>query len=251
MLRIALCDNDKSALPVIAGAAESAFKAQGISAEVTGFTSGKELLKAIDTVPFQMVLLDIDMPELDGIEVGKRLRSKNETVEIVYVSECENRVFESFSVFPLGFVRKSNFFNDIADIVRLYIRKYAKKQKADQLKFTTRSSVQVVKRKQIRYIEGCGNYQLVYINGQPDSLEIKMTMDKLEEMTESSWLYPHSQRLSGELSLYPENPVQSGYDERGYRSASGTKQGKRSEKQISCFAGQLICSYGDRSKQTY
>lgn len=107
MLRIALCDNDKSALPVIAGAAESAFKAQGISAEVTGFTSGKELLKAIDTVPFQMVLLDIDMPELDGIEVGKRLRSKNETVEIVYVSECENRVFESFSVFPLGFVRKS------------------------------------------------------------------------------------------------------------------------------------------------
>ena len=68
--------------------------------------------------------------------------------------------------------------------MRLYIRKYAKKQKADQLKFTTRSSVQVVKRKQIRYIEGCGNYQLVYINGQPDSLEIKMTMDKLEEMTE-------------------------------------------------------------------
>ena len=144
MLRIALCDNDKSALPVIAGAAESAFKAQGISAEVTGFTSGKELLKAIDTVPFQIALLDIDMPELDGIEVGKRLRSKNETVEIVYVSECENRVFESFSVFPLGFVRKSNFLNDIADIVRLYIRKYAKKQKADQLKFTTRSSVQVV-----------------------------------------------------------------------------------------------------------
>lgn len=41
-----------------------------------------------------------------------------------------------------------------------------------------------MKRKQIRYIEGCGNYQLVYINGQPDSLEIKMTMDKLEEMTE-------------------------------------------------------------------
>lgn len=184
MLRIALCDNDKSALPVIAGAAESAFKAQGISAEVTGFTSGKELLKAIDTVPFQIVLLDIDMPEMDGIEVGKRLRNKNETVEIVYVSECENRVFESFSVFPLGFVRKSNFLNDIADIVRLYIRKYAKKQKADQLKFTTRNSVQVVKRKQIRYIEGCGNYQLVYINGQPDPLEIKMTMDKLEEMTE-------------------------------------------------------------------
>lgn len=184
MLKIALCDDDKNALPVVAGAVESAFGSQGIQTKVDCFEGGRELLRTMEEVRYQIVLLDIDMPELDGIELGQRIRNKNETVEIVYVSECEDRVFESFSVYPLGFVRKSNFLNDVSGIVRLYIRKYMKNQRAEQLKFTTRNSVQAVKRKQIRYIEGSGNYQMVYLNGQEKPLEVKMTMDKLEEITE-------------------------------------------------------------------
>ncbi len=184
MIKIALCDNDERALPVIAGAVTSAFQAQKLEVNVMSFSSGKELLAAMQNAVFHIILLDIDMPELDGIEVGKRIRLRSDTVEIVYVSECEERVFEAFSVFPLGFVRKSNFLNDISDIVRLYIKKHVRAQQAEQLKFTTRSKVIVLKRRQIQYIEGSGNYQFVYINGQKEPVEIKMTMDKLEEALE-------------------------------------------------------------------
>lgn len=184
MIKIALCDNDERALPVIAGAVTSAFQTQKLEVKVAMFLSGKELLAAMQSAVFQIVFLDIDMPELDGIEVGKKIRQRSETVEIVYVSECEERVFEAFSVYPLGFVRKSNFLNDISDVVRLYIKKHARTQQAEQLKFSTRSKVVVLKRRLIQYIEGSGNYQLVYVNGQKEPVEIKMTMDKLEEALE-------------------------------------------------------------------
>ena len=56
-IKIALCDDDARALPVIAGAAESAFNSQGIQTEIYRFSSGPELLQAC--IP------------LNGCETGK------------------------------------------------------------------------------------------------------------------------------------------------------------------------------------
>ena len=183
-LKIALCDDDRTALPVIAGAAESAFRNQSIRTELQSFQSGKALLDALVTNRFDIILLDIDMPGLDGIEVGRRIREMGGTTQIIFVSECENRVFESFEVQPLGFVRKSNFLNDIAAVVRLYIKTCVQEQSSEYMEFETRSGLLNLKIRQIRYIEGSRNYQLLHLEGEDRPTEVKMTMDKLEEALE-------------------------------------------------------------------
>lgn len=184
-LKIALCDDDRTALPVIAGAAESAFRNQGIRTELQSFRSGKDLLDALTTNRFDIILLDIDMPGLDGIEVGRRIREMKNGTQIIFVSECESRVFESFEVQPLGFVRKSNFLNDIAAVVRLYIKTCVQEQTSEYMEFETRSGLLSMKTRQIRYIEGSRNYQMLYLKDQEEPTEVKMTLDKLEEILES------------------------------------------------------------------
>lgn len=183
-VKIALCDDDKRALPVIAGATESAFHAQGIQAEIRMFTRGDALLKAMEESGFQLVMLDIEMPGLDGIAIGKTLRERGDDTRIVYVSEAESRVFESFFVQPLGFVRKSNFLNDIAAVIELYIRESAKDAKGDLLDFTTRTGRLALRSRRIRYIEGSRNYQILYVEGMNEPVEVKMTMLQLEKITE-------------------------------------------------------------------
>jgi len=183
-IKIALCDDDRKALPIIAGAAESTFLTYGIQTEVQKFNTGDALLKALEQTHYQLILLDIEMPGLDGIAVGKRIRARGDDTKIVYVSEAESRVFESFLVQPLGFVRKSNFLNDIAAVVELYMKTTAQEQKGDYLDFTTRSGILTLKSRQIRYIEGSRNYQYLYVDGRGDPIEIKMTMEKLESMAE-------------------------------------------------------------------
>lgn len=180
MIKIALCDDDSKALPVIAGAVRSAFLAREVKAELFRFSSGKNLLKRMGEDFFHVVLLDIDMPEIDGIETGKRIRELHPDVKIIFVSECEERVFESFAVQPLGFVRKSNFLNDIADVVDLYIRTTSQEEDTGHVEFSTRTSLISLRINQIRYFEGSRNYQLLYTSDKQDPIEIKMTMEKLE-----------------------------------------------------------------------
>ena len=186
-IKIALCDDDAKALPVIAGAAESAFQEKGIYTDIRRFNSGRALLQAMEQTRFHIVLLDIEMPGMDGIAVGKRLRELGDGTHIVYVSEAESRVFESFLVQPLGFVRKSNFLNDIAAVVELYVKTCSQDERGDYLEFQTRSGLLTLKSRQIRYIEGSRNYQLLYLEGQKEPTEVKMTMEKLEAATQ-----PHS-----------------------------------------------------------
>ena len=183
-IKIALCDDDARALPVIAGAAESAFNAQGIQTEIYRFSSGMALLEAMEQTHFNLLLLDIEMPGMDGIAVGKKLRAMEDDIKIVYVSEAETRVFESFQVQPLGFVRKSNFLNDIAAVVELYVKTSSQEQGGNYLELSTRSGLLSLKSKQVRYIEGSRNYQLLYMDGKKEPIEVKMTMERLEEMTE-------------------------------------------------------------------
>lgn len=182
-LKIALCDDDSRALPIIAGAVESTFQSHGIQTEIVRFQSGSALLKSMDEVHYQLLLLDIEMPGMDGIELGKKLRAKKDETIIVYVSEAESRVFESFAVQPLGFVRKSNFLNDISAVVDLYLKTVDKEMKGEYLDFSTRSGILTLKSRQVCYIEGSRNYQLLFVEGRKDPIEVKMTMDKLEEAT--------------------------------------------------------------------
>ena len=182
-IKIALCDDDARALPVIAGAAESAFSAQGIQTEIYRFSSGADLLDAMERTHFDLLLLDIEMPGMDGIALGKKLRTMENDAKIVYVSEAETRVFESFQVQPLGFVRKSNFLNDIAAVVELYVKTTSQERMTDYLELNTRSGLLTLKSKQVRYIEGSRNYQLLYMDGKKEPVEVKMTMERLEQMT--------------------------------------------------------------------
>ncbi len=184
-IRIAMCDDDSNALPVIAGAVRSAFLAKEIRTEVKCFRSGKRLVEALKTERFQLVLLDIDMPEMDGIETGRQIREKYEDVRIIYVSEAENRVFESFQVQPLGFVRKSNFLNDITSVVQVYIKTCMQEDEGDMLEFAMRTSILRLKRSEVLYIEGSRNYQILHLSETGKTEEVKMTMEKLEEMLSS------------------------------------------------------------------
>lgn len=47
---------------------------------------GEEALKAFELYPFQLCLLDVMMPKMDGFTLGKRIRSKNAEIPVIYIT---------------------------------------------------------------------------------------------------------------------------------------------------------------------
>lgn len=180
-ISIAVCDDDKMALSMVSGALKSALRASGVEVKSAVFLTPQKFLKSLESTEYDMAFLDIDMPGMDGIELGKKLRKDGRGMEIVYVSNCETRVFEAFEVHPFGFIRKSRFLKDMTDVIRLYLEAHKEERPSRMIDLPARYGSRVnLKIDDILYFEGNGIYQNAYMKAG-DIMEVASQMAQLEE----------------------------------------------------------------------
>ena len=79
MYNILVCDDDKE----IVNAIEIYLEKEGY--QIYKAYNGKEALKIIDSTELHLVILDIMMPELDGISVAEKVR-KDKAIPIIMLS---------------------------------------------------------------------------------------------------------------------------------------------------------------------
>lgn len=180
-LRVAVCDDDEAARGIIASSLKNVFATYDVEAAASMYSSAEELSEAMPTRRFDLLLLDIDMPGLDGIEFGKKLRKAHDNIDIMYISNREDRVFDSLRVQPVGFIRKSNFFADVSDIVGAYLKARAERQHVSTVVLRDHEAVYPVQVDKIIYIEGQRKRQIVYVDGQQAPISLTRTMNELEE----------------------------------------------------------------------
>lgn len=85
VLQAAIIDDDA----VVRKMLESAY--QKIGAETVSYTSAKEFLNDMDNQTFDIVILDILMPDMNGFDLLKLLKSKNYTTPIIVYSQLIQR----------------------------------------------------------------------------------------------------------------------------------------------------------------
>ena len=57
---------------------------------------------------YDLVFMDIDMPELSGIDIASQLRKNNQNSDLIFVSAHPHFVFEAIRYTPYRFIRKTN-----------------------------------------------------------------------------------------------------------------------------------------------
>lgn len=179
--RVAVCDDDQAALGIIASSLKDVFAAHGVEATTSLFSSATELAKVMPTRRFDLLLLDIDMPELDGIEFGKQLRESHDKVDIMYISNREDKVFDSLRVSPVGFIRKSRFLEDMSEVVGNYLDARRDRHRNSMVVLKSGDNTYPVYVDQIIYIEGMRKQQAVHVDGREEAIFITRTMAELEE----------------------------------------------------------------------
>ena len=164
MLKIALLDDDKTALLISKGAIESFFQEKNIAISLDAFSSPVNFLAMAKEENYRLVFLDIDMPEINGLEVGKQLKQFNPQTDIIYLSQREDLVFDTLQLHPFGFIRKSRIIQDFANVLELFVNT-ALNTNSENKKITISSKTETISADidQIMYIEGNKNYQTFYL----------------------------------------------------------------------------------------
>lgn len=107
MINIAICDDDVAITGRLEIMLQEIARRNFVQIETEVFWSGKKLVETIEMGMFcDIIFLDIEMGQEDGITVAHRIRKIDRNVLIVYVTSHESYMRESFSVRPFRFLVK-------------------------------------------------------------------------------------------------------------------------------------------------
>ena len=106
--RIAVCDDERVICKTIIDMIEKISKQMDIRFETDCFISGEELCNEMKSTSYDLIFLDIELPAMNGVAVGKYIREtlNNETVQIAYISSKQQYAMELFEIRPINFLIK-------------------------------------------------------------------------------------------------------------------------------------------------
>lgn len=106
MLKIAICDDTETELMRIAALTKEYLAARALPCEVRNFSHPDELLTACEKETFHIYLLDMVMPMVDGLELGRSIRRVSTDAQIIYITTEPNYALDAYAVNPLHYLLK-------------------------------------------------------------------------------------------------------------------------------------------------
>lgn len=176
MLSIAICDDETEYVQQIVNfVREYLYHHSTESGQIHTFQRGQELLYQVEeTGGFDLYLLDIIMPGLNGIETGQHLRQMGDGGEIVYLTTSPDYAVDSYSVRAFFYLLKPLEKERLFEVLDAAVKKLIDRRSRAVL-ITTRDGPRRILLDQILYVERVGRGLRYYCaGGTVDSMSLRV-----------------------------------------------------------------------------
>jgi Response regulator of the LytR/AlgR family len=152
MLRIAICDDELEELAVIANYINEYNEMNHLDAEIRQFSHPDELMNVCDQERFHVYILDIVMPMINGIGVGREIRRLDREAQIIYATTEASFALEAFLANPINYLIKPIDKAQLFDTLTLAISKVNLDEESI-ISIKTKNGIRVIKLSSIVYCE--------------------------------------------------------------------------------------------------
>lgn len=145
------------------------------------FGNAAEFLECRDTI-FDLVILDIDMPGMNGVEAARRLRERGDGTVLMFVTNMPQYALAGYEVEAMDYVLKPVPYQDFALKLRKAWR-YIQRSRDEQIALRTPDGVTAVAVSEILYVESSLHYLTYHLADR--ELRVRGSMAQAEELLPS------------------------------------------------------------------
>ena len=130
-VKIAICDDERAELDYLSIAARKWARENGIQVTVSAFLDAVEFLADQKNIDSDILLLDIQMPGMSGVELAGKIRGeyKNETVQIIFVTGFSDYISFGYEVEALHYLMKPVKEDKLFEVLSRALKKLGKIEK--------------------------------------------------------------------------------------------------------------------------
>lgn len=155
-MKIYICDDEIKMLEEISAKVTNYIE----KSQITCFGSGQNLIEHLNKEGCDVLLLDIDMPEMNGMEVAEGLAGLDKKPLLIFVTGHDELVYESFQYHPFGFIRKQFLEAELGRLLEDCQKELLQEKKC--FNFHTAAGEVHLNLAEILFFESEGNYLTVY-----------------------------------------------------------------------------------------
>lgn len=177
-LSIAVCDDNETDLQYITGLV-NAWAIQGrIPVSVRTFPSAEAFLfHYSENKDYDILLLDVEMGKLNGIDLAKQIRAQNNSAQIVFITGYPDFIAEGYEVSALHYLMKPVKPEKLVEVLRR-AADLSQKERPYLLISSERETIRLFF-DDIYYAESQGHYMLIHT--QQTQYRVRMTVSGLLE----------------------------------------------------------------------
>lgn len=199
MYNIVICDDEIKTLENISTIIKHEFLSLNIEANYFTSNYPEKIIRILEEEKVDVLFLDIDMPKISGMDIGKYLLNKAMDTLLVFVTSHDALVYESFKYHPFGFIRKSHLENEISQVVRSVSKKL--EDKKESLVIKVNNELVKINLNEILYFEAESNYVNLYT--KKENYKFRETLGNLEkQLANKGFLRVHKGYLISEKEVF-------------------------------------------------
>lgn len=178
MLHIAIAEDENKYTEQLRGYLERYTREHEIEVSVDFYCNGKELIEQFRPL-YDIILLDIRMPDMDGMTAAKHIREQDEQVVIVFITNLAQYATKGYEVGALDYLLKPVSYEVFAVKFERAVRR-ANNRSGGQIILSMPNGLRRIRTRDIYYVE-IQNHMLHYHTAEGEVV-FRGTMQSAEQL---------------------------------------------------------------------
>lgn len=176
MIRVAICEDEKDTQLLIEDYIHNILKNINIEHEIKKYDLGEELLES-NLKDIDILLLDIQMGQINGMDTARKIREVDNKMEIIFITSLIDYVQEGYEVRAYRYLLKSIELEELKKHLLTCIKEIENKNSYILIK--NKSNTYKIYSNEIKYIEVQKKNMLIHTINK--NLDVRYSLEKIEK----------------------------------------------------------------------